>query len=109
MVALVLGKVIVVLSVPDRVSVLVAERVLPSEMVRVEPVAGAVTVTLLMEVAEAIPNTGVTRVGVLANTNAPVPVSSDTTPAKLALEGVVINVRMSLDKSARAAVPLPVK
>ena len=34
-----------------------------------------------MVVAVAAPSTGVTRVGVLANTNAPVPVSSEITPA----------------------------
>ena len=34
-----------------------------------------------MLVAVAAPSTGVTRVGVLANTNAPVPVSSEITPA----------------------------
>jgi hypothetical protein len=43
-------------------------------------------------VAVATPSTGVTNVGVLANTNAPVPVSSVTTERKLALEGIAKNV-----------------
>ena len=38
----------------------------------------------LMLVAVATPKTGVTNVGVLANTNAPVPVSSEMTPASSA-------------------------
>ena len=50
-------------SVPARVRVLFDVRVLPSRMVKVDAVAGAVSVTLLMVVAEATPNTGVTRVG----------------------------------------------
>ena len=50
-------------SVPARVRVLFDVRVLPSRMVKVDEVAGAVSVTLLMVVAEATPNTGVTRVG----------------------------------------------
>jgi hypothetical protein len=40
---------------------------------------------LLTDVAVATPKTGVTKVGVLANTSAPVPVSSLTTPANWAL------------------------
>ena len=39
-----------------------------------------------------VPNAGVTRVGLVANTNAPVPVSSVTVAAKLAELGVVKNV-----------------
>jgi len=38
----------------------------------------------VMLVAVAAPRTGVTRVGVLANTRAPVPVSSEITPASSA-------------------------
>jgi hypothetical protein len=47
---------------------------------------------LLIVVAVATPNTGVTRVGVLANTKAPVPVSSVTAVIKLAEDGVAKNV-----------------
>ena len=39
-----------------------------------------------------VPNTGVTSVGLLANTSAPVPVSSVTAEARFADEGVVRNV-----------------
>lgn len=80
MVAVVVGKVIVVLSVPVRVSVLFAVSVFPLAIVSVAPVAGAVKVTLFIVVAVATPNTGVTKVGVSANTNAPDPVSSEITP-----------------------------
>lgn len=50
-------------------------RVEPSAKVKVEPVAGAVMVTLLMDVAEATPNVGVTSVGDVANTMLPEPVT----------------------------------
>jgi len=63
MVALVVGKVMVVASVPARVRVLLAVRVLPSAMVKVALVAGAVMVTLLIEVAEATPRLGVVKTG----------------------------------------------
>ena len=39
-----------------------------------------------------VPRTGVTSVGLVANTSRPVPVASVTAPAKLALEGVARNV-----------------
>ena len=66
--------------------------VLPSAKVKVALEAGAVIATLLTLVAVATPNTGVTNVGVLANTKAPVPVSSVMALAKLALLGVPKNV-----------------
>jgi hypothetical protein len=66
-------------------------RVELSANVKVAAVAGAVNATLLILVAVATPNTGVTRVGVLANTLAPVPVSSVSAAAKLADEGVAKN------------------
>ena len=50
-------------------------RVEPSAKVKVDPVAGAVIVTLLMDVAEATPNVGVTSVGDVANTMPPDPVT----------------------------------
>ena len=58
-----------------------AWRVKPSSMVKVEAVAGAVKVILLILVAVATPKTGVTRVGVVAKTNTPLPVSLVMTPA----------------------------
>jgi hypothetical protein len=64
----------------------------PSTKVKVDPVAGPVKVTLLILVAVATPNTGVTRVGVLANTLAPEPVSSVSAAAKLADDGVAKKV-----------------
>lgn len=64
----------VVPSVPARVRELLAVNVLPSAMVRVEPVAGVVSVSLLIEVAEATPRVGVTRVGEVERTTSPVPV-----------------------------------
>jgi hypothetical protein len=63
-----------------------------SANVKVAAVVGAVKATLLILVAVATPNTGVTRVGVLANTLAPEPVSSVKANAKLADDGVAKNV-----------------
>ena len=63
----------------------------PSAKVKVAAVAGAVKATLLMLVAVATPNTGVTRVGDVANTLTPVPVLSVSAAAKLADEGVIKN------------------
>ena len=53
---------------PARVKVLFAVRVLPSRMVNVEPVAGAVRATLLIVVADATPKVGVTNVGEVEKT-----------------------------------------
>jgi hypothetical protein len=82
------------------VAVVVKVKLCPPEVAKVElfarvsvaAVAGAVKATLLILVAVATPNTGVTRVGVLANTKAPVPVSSVTAVIKLAEDGVAKNV-----------------
>ena len=71
-------------SVPDRVSVLLEVNVLPFAIVSVDAVAGAVSATLLMLVAEATPKDGVVSVGEVLNTNAPDPVSSLITPASCA-------------------------
>lgn len=67
----------VVLNAPEVASVE------PSANVRVAPVAGAVTVTLLMVVADATPKVGVVSVGLVANTTLPEPVvaNSPRTPA----------------------------
>ena len=63
-------------------------RVDPSAKVKVAAVAGAVKATLLMLVAVATPRLGVVKDGDVANTKAPLPVSSVTAAAKLADEGV---------------------
>jgi len=68
------GNVIVVESVPAKVMLLLAVKVLPSAIVKVDPVAGAVNVTLLTVVAVATPKVGVTKVGPEVNaTTVPVP------------------------------------
>ena len=64
----VVGKVMVVPSVPAKVRELLAVKVLPSAIVRVEPVAGVVMVTLFKVVAVALPKVGLTRVGELEKT-----------------------------------------
>lgn len=64
----------VVLSVPAKVSELLAVRVLPLAIVSVADVAGAVIAILLMEVADATPSVGVASVGLVARTTAPEPV-----------------------------------
>lgn len=70
------------LSVPVSVSVLLAVNVLPFAIVSVALVAGAVIATLLTLVADATPRVGVTRVGDVARTTPPVPVTvfSPNTP-----------------------------
>jgi len=52
----------------------------------------------LIVVAEATPNTGVVRVGDVANTKSPEPVSSVTADAKLADEGVAKKVATPVAK-----------
>ena len=59
----------------DHVSIVVAES---DAVAKAEPTRASANAML---VAVAAPSTGVTRVGVLANTRAPVPVSSEITPA----------------------------
>ena len=85
-VALAVGNVIVVLSVPASVMLLFAVSVFPSATVSVDPVAGVVSATLLIVVAEATPRVGVVRLGDVAKTSKPEPVSLVTAAAKLALE-----------------------
>jgi hypothetical protein len=63
-----------------------------SANVKVAAVAGAVKATLLILVAEATPRVGVVRVGDVANTKSPLPVSSVSAAAKLADDGVAKNV-----------------
>lgn len=61
-------------SVPASVKELFAVRVFPSAIVKVEPVTGAVIVSLFIEVAVATPSVGVTSVGLVASTTLPEPV-----------------------------------
>ena len=83
MVASVVGKVIVLSSVPAKTMELFAVSVLPSAIVKVALAVGCVIVTLFMVVAVAAPNVGVTKVGEVALTTFPDPVVaiSSTTPA----------------------------
>ena len=74
-VSLVPGNVIFVPSVPANSSVLSAFKVLPSRIVSVTPVAGGVKVTLLTLVAVATPMFGVVRLGDVASTTAPDPLT----------------------------------
>jgi hypothetical protein len=74
MVAEVAGKVITVESVPEKVMLLFAVRVLPLAMVRVPVVE--VTISPFTEVAIAAPKLGVMRVGLVAITMAPEPVGA---------------------------------
>jgi hypothetical protein len=66
--------VIVVPSVPAKVSEALEAKVLPSAIVSVAELAGAVIVSLLIVVAVAAPSVGVTSVGDVARTILPVPV-----------------------------------
>lgn len=66
-------------------------KVEPSDNANVADEVGAVIATLFTLVAVATPNTGVTKVGVLANTKLPDPVSSVIADARLALDAVARN------------------
>jgi hypothetical protein len=58
----------------------------------------------LIDVAVATPNTGVTRVGLVASTTEPVPVSSVRAAARFALDGVPRNVATPVPS---AVIPVP--
>ena len=80
------------------------------------PVEGVVAPTVPLMLMEAVPvrfvttpdagvpRAGVTKVGLVANTKAPVPVSSVTAEAKLALEGVPKKVAIPVPKEV---IPVP--
>lgn len=104
-VASVAGKVMVFPSVPAKTTELVAVRVLPSAIVKVEPVLGAVMVTLLIVVAEAIPKVGENKVGEVLKTNEPVPVLLVMALNKFILEGVAKKVATFAPRSVMSAVP----
>jgi len=63
-----------VLSVPEKVRLLLTVKVLALAMVKVALVAGAVINSLLREVAVATPKEGVVKLGEVARTIEPVPV-----------------------------------
>ena len=62
------------------------------------PVLMGRPVALVKVALDGVPRAGVTRVGLVANTNAPVPVSSVTAAARLALEGVPKKVATPVPK-----------
>lgn len=82
-----------VIAVPDAAGPV---NVTPSGIVKVAPVAGGVNATLLSVVAVADPKSGVMRVGDVAKTSDPDPVSSVTAAAKFPLDGVPRKVAMPL-------------
>ena len=77
---------------PVPVEVVVPVPPLATGKVPVTPVVRGKPVALVSVAAEGVPRLGVTRVGLLANTFAPVPVSSVKAAAKFALEGVAKKV-----------------
>lgn len=91
--------------------------VFPLAIVSVALVAGAVMVTLFMEVADATPRVGVTSVGLVSITNfVPVPVCEATEvalptlvigPVKLALAEAVIPVKLAPLPAKLVAVTVP--
>jgi len=66
----------------------------------------AVPVRLVTVPLDGVPNAGVTRVGLVANTRAPEPVSSVIALAKLALDGVPNNVATPVPKEVMPVPPL---
>lgn len=99
-------------SVPVKVKVLLAVKVLPSAIVSVAPVVGAVSVILLMLVAVATPRTGVVSVGEVAKTRSPDPVSSvieaaTTDEAAEEIKTLLASVNTILDAVRLVAVMLP--
>ena len=96
-VASVVGKVIVLPSVPAKIRELLAVSVLPSAIVKVALVVGAVIVILFIEVAVATPKIGVTKVGDVALTTLPEPVVaiSSTTPAPVETRPNTLSVALT--------------
>ena len=66
--------------------------------VPVTPVVKGKPVALVKTIAVGVPNAGVTSVGEVANTKAPLPVSSVTAAAKFALVGVAKKVATPVPK-----------
>jgi hypothetical protein len=90
--------------VPSRIIVLVT---VPVSLVFTKVALDGIVVPLML-VAVATPSTGVTRVGLVASTKEPVPVSSVTAAARFALEGVARNVATPVPRPAKLAVGNPV-
>lgn len=67
-------------STPVNVSVLDTVRAFEFAIVSVAEVAGSVIITLFIDVADATPMLGVTKLGLFEKTRDPVPVSSDIIP-----------------------------
>ena len=65
----------------------------------------AVPVRLVTTPDAGVPSAGVTRVGLVANTNAPVPVSPVTAAARFALDGVARNVVTPVPKEVSPVPP----
>src|SRR6202043_3388739 len=100
---------IVVPSVPASVKVLFTVSVLLFAMVSVAAVAGAVSATLLIEVAEATPRVGVVKVGPAAiATTVPVPVIvySPSVPALLNSIAVLVPLVIVVVPTVRPPPPL---
>ena len=77
-------------SVPVNVKVLSTVKVLPSAIVTVLPVTGGVKVILLSVVTVATPNAGVIKVGELAPTKAPDPVTPESPLFKILIVDIII-------------------
>jgi hypothetical protein len=104
----VVGKVKVVASVPARVRELLNVAVLPSRIVRVDPVAGVVRVILLIEVAIAAPKVGETKVGELVKATLPVPDGVPTaTPPMAATVAAADPGPVAVTSPVRAVMPEP--
>jgi hypothetical protein len=80
--------------VPSRIIVLVT---VPVSLVLTRVALDGIDVPLI-DVAVATPSTGVTSVGLVANTAEPVPVSSVSAERKFALDGVPRNVAMPVPR-----------
>lgn len=76
----------------------VAKKVATPDPKPLIPVATGNPVALVRVAADGVPKFGVVSAGLVANTNAPLPVSSDTALAKLADEGVAKNVATLVPK-----------
>jgi len=76
---------------PEPVELVTPVPPLATGSVPVTPVESGNPVALVITPDEGVPKAGVTNVGLVANTLAPVPVSSVKTDAKLALDGVAKN------------------
>jgi hypothetical protein len=83
---------------PDPVDVVTPVPPFVTANVPVTPVDKGNPVALVNVTLVGVPKTGVTKVGEVANTKDPEPVSSETAVARLALEGVAKNVAIPVPK-----------